>query len=246
MNDRPMSVIAHFSELKKRMVRVAIIAMIFCSISLVFYSQIFGTFTSTAERLINEAGGTVIVQRITEGWVVAAKLSILTGLSASLPYFLWEISMFFRPGLKSYERKYIYLLMPAALVSFVGGAGFAWFVLIPRLVEFLLRMSQGIGEPLITVGPLVAQMVTFMFWLGLIFEIPITMFLLAKVGLVSSLWLKSKRRWMVLMAFILGAVITPTDPLSQVIVALPIVVLFEIGMLLVKFAERSRRQSESI
>lgn len=242
MNDNAMSVLQHLGELKRRLVRVAIVAVVFIAIAIAFYVQIFEVFTDTARRLIVDADGVVAVQRITEGWVVAAKLAILVGLVAAFPYFMWELAMFFKPGLKPGERKYIFLLVPASMAMFALGAAFSWFILIPRLVEFLLRLSQPIGDPLITVGPLVGLMVTIMFWLGIIFEIPIFMFLLAKMGILTSGWVKTKRRWMILISFIFGAVATPTDPISQLIVAGPTWLLFEIGMLLVKLAERGRTE----
>jgi len=242
LNDNAMSVLQHLGELKRRLVRVAIVAVVFIAIAIAFYVQIFEVFTDTARRLIVDADGVVAVQRITEGWVVAAKLAILVGLVAAFPYFMWELAMFFKPGLKSGERKYIFLLVPASMAMFALGAAFSWFILIPRLVEFLLRLSQPIGDPLITVGPLVGLMVTIMFWLGIIFEIPIFMFLLAKMGILTSGWVKTKRRWMILISFIFGAVATPTDPISQLIVAGPTWLLFEIGMLLVKLAERGRTE----
>ena len=237
-----MSVLQHLGELKRRLVRVAIVAVVFIAIAIAFYVQIFEVFTDTARQLIVDADGVVAVQRITEGWVVAAKLAILVGLVAAFPYFMWELAMFFKPGLKPGERKYIFLLVPASMAMFALGAAFSWFILIPRLVEFLLRLSQPIGDPLITVGPLVGLMVTIMFWLGIIFEIPIFMFLLAKMGILTSGWVKTKRRWMILISFIFGAVATPTDPISQLIVAGPTWLLFEIGMLLVKLAERGRTE----
>ena len=242
MNDNAMSVLQHLGEFKRRLVRVAIVAVVFIAIAIAFYVQIFEVFTDTARRLIVDADGVVAVQRITEGWVVAAKLAILVGLVAAFPYFMWELAMFFKPGLKPGERKYIFLLVPASMAMFALGAAFSWFILIPRLVEFLLRLSQPIGDPLITVGPLVGLMVTIMFWLGIIFEIPIFMFLLAKMGILTSGWVKTKRRWMILISFILGAVATPTDPISQLIVAGPTWLLFEIGMLLVKLAERGQTE----
>lgn len=242
MNDNAMSVLQHLGELKRRLVRVAIVAVVFIAIAIVFYVQIFEVFTDTARRLIVDADGVVAVQRITEGWVVAAKLAILVGLVAAFPYVMWELAMFFKPGLKPGERKYIFLLVPASMAMFALGAAFSWFILIPRLVEFLLRLSQPIGDPLITVGPLVGLMVTIMFWLGIIFEIPIFMFLLAKMGILTSGWVKTKRRWMILISFIFGAVATPTDPISQLIVAGPTWLLFEIGMLLVKLAERGQTE----
>lgn len=237
-----MSVLQHLGELKRRLVRVAIVAVVFIAIAIAFYVQIFEVFTDTARQLIVDADGVVAVQRITEGWVVAAKLAILVGLVAAFPYFMWELAMFFKPGLKPGERKYIFLLVPASMAMFALGAAFSWFILIPRLVEFLLRLSQPIGDPLITVGPLVGLMVTIMFWLGIIFEIPIFMFLLAKMGILTSGWVKTKRRWMILISFIFGAVATPTDPISQLIVAGPTWLLFEIGMLLVKLAERGQTE----
>ncbi|MBU96610.1 MAG: twin-arginine translocase subunit TatC [SAR202 cluster bacterium] len=242
MNDNAMSVLQHLGELKRRLVRVAIVAVVFIAIAIAFYVQIFEVFTDTARRLIVDADGVVAVQRITEGWVVAAKLAILVGLVAAFPYFMWELAMFFKSGLKPGERKYIFLLVPASMAMFALGAAFSWFILIPRLVEFLLRLSQPIGDPLITVGPLVGLMVTIMFWLGIIFEIPIFMFLLAKMGILTSGWVKTKRRWMILISFIFGAVATPTDPISQLIVAGPTWLLFEIGMLLVKLAERGQTE----
>ena len=237
-----MSVLQHLGELKRRLVRVAIVAVVFIAIAIAFYVQIFEVFTDTARRLIVDVDGVVAVQRITEGWVVAAKLAILVGLVAAFPYFMWELAMFFKPGLKSGERKYIFLLVPASMAMFALGAAFSWFILIPRLVEFLLRLSQPIGDPLITVGPLVGLMVTIMFWLGIIFEIPIFMFLLAKMGSITSGCVKTKRLWMILISFIFCAVATPTDPISQLIVAGPTWLLFEIGMLLVKLAERGQTE----
>ena len=142
-----MSVLQHLGELKRRLVRVAIVAVVFIAIAIAFYVQIFEVFTDTARRLIVDADGVVAVQRITEGWVVAAKLAILVGLVAAFPYFMWELAMFFKPGLKPGERKYIFLLVPASMAMFALGAAFSWFILIPRLVEFLLRLSQPLGAP---------------------------------------------------------------------------------------------------
>ncbi|MDP6667401.1 MAG: twin-arginine translocase subunit TatC [Dehalococcoidia bacterium] len=240
MNDNAMSVLEHLGELKRRLIRVAIVMAIFIGIALANFSLIFETFTSEAKRLINDAGGEIIQLTLTEAWVAAAKLSIMAALVVALPYFLWEMAMFFKPGMKPNERKYIYLLVPSALAMFALGATFAYLVLIPRLFEFMLRFQGRLAVPQITTASVISLMVGIIFWLGIIAEIPIVMFLLAKIGLVSSRWLKTKRRWMILIAFVFGAIVTPTDPISQVIVAIPVMLLFEIGMLLVRVAERGR------
>ena len=240
MNDKATSVLEHFSELKRRLFRVSIVAVIFIAIAVVNFSWIFEQFTSDSRALIEAAGGDIIQLTLTEAWVAAAKLAAMIGLTASFPYFLWEMSRFFTPGLKANERKYVYLLMPAALISFAVGAVFAYEVLIPRLFEFMLKFQGSLAVPQITAASVVSMTVGIVFWLGTICELPIVMFLLAKIGLLNSRWLKTKRRWVILLAFVFGAAVTPTDPVSQVIVAIPVMLLFEIGMLLVRFAERGR------
>ncbi len=240
MNDKATSVLEHLVELKRRLFRVSVVAVIFIGIAVVNFSSIFEQFTSDSRELIEAAGGDIIQLTLTEAWVAAAKLAVMVGLTASFPYFLWEMSRFFRPGLKSTERKYVYLLIPAALISFAVGAAFAYVILIPRLFEFMLKFQGSLAVPQITAASVVSMIVGIAFWLGTIFELPIVMFLLAKIGLLNSKWLKTKRRWVILLAFIFGAAVTPTDPVSQVIVAIPVMLLFEIGMLLVRFAERGR------
>ena len=240
MNDRAISVLGHLSELKRRLFRVSIVAVIFIAIAVVNFSWIFEQFTSDSRALIEAAGGDIIQLTLTEAWVAAAKLAAVIGLTASFPYFLWEMSRFFTPGLKANERKYVYLLIPAALISFAVGAVFAYEVLIPRLFEFMLKFQGSLAVPQITAASVVSMTVGIVFWLGTICEMPIVMFLLAKIGLLNSRWLKTKRRWVILLAFVFGAAVTPTDPVSQVIVAIPVMLLFEIGMLLVRFAERGR------
>ena len=240
MNDKATSVLEHLSELKRRLFRVSIVAVIFVAIAVVNFSWIFEQFTSDSRALIEAAGGDIIQLTLTEAWVAAAKLAVMIGLAASFPYFLWEVSRFFTPGLKVNERKYVYLLIPAALISFAVGAVFAYEVLIPRLFEFMLKFQGSLAVPQITAASVVSMTVGIVFWLGTICEMPIVMFLLAKIGLLNSRWLKTKRRWVILLAFVFGAAVTPTDPVSQVIVAIPVMLLFEIGMLLVRFAERGR------
>ena len=245
MNDNAMSVLSHINELKRRLFRVAIVAAIFIAIALVNFSLIFDQFTADSRDLIEAAGGDIIQLTLTEAWVAAAKLAVMVGLTAAFPYFLFEMLRFFQPGLKSNERKYIYFLIPGALISFAIGATFAYVILIPRLFEFMLEFQSSLAIPQITTASVISMTVGIIFWLETIFELPIVMFLLAKIGLITSKWLKTKRRWMILLSFIFGAAVTPTDPVSQIIVAVPVMLLFEIGMLLVRFAERGRDKQDA-
>ena len=242
MNDNAMSIFSHLNELKRRLFRVAIVSVIFIAVAVVNFRWIFNEFTAGARELIEAAGGHIVQLTLTEAWVAAAKLAVMVGLTAALPYFLFEMSRFFQPGLKSSERKYVYFLIPGALVSFAIGATFAYLILIPRLFEFMLEFQGNLAVPTITTASVVSMTVGIVFWLGTIFELPIVMYLLAKIGLIKSKWIMSKIRWMILLAFVFGAAVTPTDPISQVIVAIPVMALFGIGLLLVKLAERGRNE----
>jgi len=214
--------------------------VIFIAVAVANFRLIFDRFTADSRALIEAAGGDIVQLTLTEAWVAAAKLAVMVGMTAVLPYFLWEMSRFFQPGLKSSERKYVYMLIPGALISFAIGATFAYLVLIPRLFEFMLKFQGDLAVPTITSASIVSMTVGIVFWLGTIFELPIVMFLLAKIGLITSKWIKDKIRWMILIAFVFGAAVTPTDPISQVVVAVPVMVLFAIGLLLVMLAERGR------
>ena len=128
---------------------------------------------------------------------------------------------------------------------FACGAAFGYYVLFPPAVTFLINFGSGVATPLIRIGSYVNLMVSLLFWMGLMFEIPVVLFFLSKVGVVTPKFLSRNRRWAVVLAFVLGALITPTfDPINQVFVALPIILLYELGVILVKIGVRSNRSRD--
>ena len=151
--------------------------------------------------------------------------------------------MFVAPGLNSRERKYLYALMPATILAFLAGAAFGYFVMFPPMVRFLLEFGSDVAMPLISIGSYVNLMLTLLFWMGLIFEMPVVIFFLAKIGLVKPSFLSRNRRYALVLAFVLGAIITPTfDPINQSIVAAPIIVLYEASIWLAKLAARGQQE----
>ena len=154
--------------------------------------------------------------------------------------------MFVSPGLKSSEKKYLYILMPVSVLVFIVGSLFGYFVLFPPAVKFLLTFGSDIATPMIRIGNYVGLMLSLLFWMGVVFEIPIVLFFLARVGIVTSKLLSRNRKWAIVGAFILGAIITPTlDPVNQILVALPIVVLYEFGIVLSKLGTKIRSSSDN-
>lgn len=211
-------------------------------VAFVFHQQILQLLMGPARGFADIPNGKPIYIDLTEFLSVAAKASLVVGIFTSLPFVLYQIVMFIAPGLNPTERRYLYALMPVTLIVFVIGAAFGYWVLFPPMVRFLLTFGNDIATPLIRISTYVNLMLTLLFWMGVIFETPVVLFFLAKIGVVTSEFLARQRRWALVAAFVLGAVITPTiDPINQTIVALPIIVLYEVGIWLAKLAQRGRR-----
>lgn len=239
--DRAMSVLEHLGEFKRRMVRVAFAFLIFTIAAAVFYDQIFEFLRKPAEAAVAEADGDIIFTQVAEAWAAVMKVSVVIGLAATMPYFLFELTMFLRSGLKPHERRYLYFFFPFSVLSFAAGVWFGFEVLIPPAINFLLTFGSELATPFPTIGSYISLLISLSLWMGLIFELPVVMFFLAKLGIVGSRWYLRQWRWMALFAVILGAVVTPTfDPVTQLLVAGPVVALYLTGIVLARFAERGK------
>ena len=155
--------------------------------------------------------------------------------------------MFIAPGLTAREKRYLFGFMPAALLAFAGGVAFAYYVLTPPALHFLLTFGGDVAVPMIRVSNIINLMIRLLFWMGLAFETPLIMYLLANLGIVSAPGLGRFRRYWVVVAFILAAIITPTvDPVNQGLGAGPLLVLYEAGIILARIAGRGRNKSNAI
>ena len=241
MKDRPTKLMSHFAELKKRLYISVAAILIATIVAFAFYRPIQDFVQRPAidalESVRPDDPARLVQLDITEGWTVTAKVSVLVGFAAAFPVVLYQIVMFVRPGLKGSERRTLYLLLPGGTLLFVAGAAFAYYVAIPPAIHFLLQFGGEIALVTPRLSSYVTLVSTLMIWLGLIFEIPIAMFLLAKLGILRPQSLSKQRRWVILFAFVLAAIVTPTvDPVTQSLVAGPIIILFELGLLLTRLA----------
>ncbi len=243
--DRAMSILEHLGEFKRRMIRVALAFIVFTVVAAVFYDQIFEFLRKPAEDAIAKADGDIIFTQVAEAWGAAMKVSVIIGFTVTMPYFLFELTMFLRSGLMANERRYLYFFMPFSVLSFAAGVAFGFLVLIPPAINFLLTFGSELATPFPSIGSYVSLLISLSVWMGLIFELPIVMFFLARLGIVSSSWYMKQWRWMVLFAFVLGAVVTPTlDPVTQMLVAGPVIALYVVGTGLARIGERGKEEDE--
>lgn len=239
--NREMPFKAHFSELRGRFIRSILFLVVTTGVALAFHRQILKFLLAPAEDLNAFTGGLPIFTELTEFWGAVLKISILTGLVAAVPFFLYQIVRFAAPGLTATERRWLYFLLPFSLISFAAGFSFGYYVLLPPAIKFLLNFGGDVATPLIRVGAYVNLVTLLLFWMGVSFELPIVMFFLARIGVATPRWYATKRKYAVVAAFVAGAAITPTfDPLNQALVAGPIIVLYEVGYWLARIGARRR------
>ena len=236
----------HLSELRRRLTWSAGVIIFFTIIAFVFHQQILHVLMIPAGEFTELPYSKPVYTDLTEFIGIAMKASLLAGFFASLPFLLWQIIMFVSPGLNRTEKTYLYLLVPITILVFIMGAAFGYFILFPPAVKFLITFGDEIATPMIRIGNYVNLMLALLFWMGIVFELPIILFFLARLGIVAPHFLSGRRRWAVVIAFILGAIITPTlDPINQAFVAGPIIVLYEVGIHLSKLGYRIRSRGNA-
>lgn len=239
MRDQRRPLREHLEELRRRLLR-SLIALAVCTlVTFTFWKQLLRLLLAPAQGLASAPTGKPIFTEATEVISITFKVSLIGGLILALPFVLYQAVMFVAPGLTPKERRYLFTLLPFSIISFASGVAFGYYVLLPPAFRFLLTFGSDVVTPMVRVGNLVNLEITLLFWIGLAFETPLVMFLLAKVGVVNARSLARARRYVLVGAFVLGGVITPTfDPINQTLVAVPLYLLYELGVLLARVARR--------
>lgn len=234
----------HLTELRRRLTWSAVVVFIGTVVSFIFHQQILQVLMAPAGNFTELPQNKPVYTELTEFIGIAMKASLFVGIFGSLPFLLWQMVMFAAPGLNSTEKRYLYSLMPITILVFLAGSAFGYFMLFPPAVRFLLTFGSDVATPMIRIGNYINLMLSLLFWMGIVFELPIILFFLSRIGVVTPKFLARNRRWAIVISFILGAIITPTlDPINQAFVAGPIIVLYEVGVQLSKVGARMRSRN---
>lgn len=224
-----MTLLEHLQELRTRIIIMMVSLVITTGAGAVFASQIYEVLKRTGPP-----GMQLTLIELTEGFFTYFKLSLMVGVGLALPVIVYQIVRFVAPGLTKSEKRYLYALTPAVFLFFAAGASFSYFLLVPVAVRYFLSFAF-MGEPQIRVGNYVSFVSTLVFWVGVAFETPLLIWFLCKIKLVTPKRLAGFRRYAIVLAFVVGAVITPTpDPFNQTLVAVPVYLLFEFGLILAR------------
>jgi sec-independent protein translocase protein TatC len=241
MREAPL--IEHLEELRSRIIWSLVAWGITTSLAFTFRVQLLDWLKKPLDvfNATSNIKAELIVLNITEPFLTAFKVAAFGGLAFALPFIVYQIWAFIAPGLYDHERRLAVPFLLGAGFSFAAGAVFSYFVLLPFAVPFLLGFLGDVVTPQISIGMYMGQVLTFMGLMGLLFEMPVVSYLLARLGFLTSRFLISNWRIAIVLLITLAAVITPTvDVVNLSLVALPLLLLYWISIFLVKWAERSR------
>ena len=236
--DDKMSFMEHLGELRVRIVRSLIALLVGLCISFPFAQRVVDWLA----RPIQKSGNTLVFLAVTEAFWVQMKVALFLGLFLAAPAILWQIWRFVEPGLHSQEKRYAVPFVVIGSLLFVGGGAFSLLVVSPNAIAFLLSYARPGLQPMISIGNYIDFLLKFTLAFGAVFEVPLAMTLAARLGLVTPKAFAKNRKYAILGAFVAAAVLTPTpDMVNQSMMAGPIIVLYEIGILTSRLFGRARK-----
>ena len=229
-NDQPLPLIAHLTELRDRLLRAILSVLIVFIVLFPFANEIYA-FVSEPLRALLPEGASMIATEVASPFLTPFKLTLFTALFVSMPYVLFQIWAFVAPGMYQREKRFAMPVMASSVVLFYLGAAFAYFVVFPLIFAFF----TSVGPEDITIMTDINRYLDFVlklfFAFGIAFEIPIAALLLIWTGITTPDDLAKKRPYIVVGCFVFGMLLTPPDVISQSLLALPMWLLFEAGVL---------------
>ena len=225
-----LSFTAHLEELRGRLVRCFIAIAVGFVIAYLFKEKLFEILTRPLIQVM-EQGDTLIFTGIPEAFFTYLKVSLLAGILLAVPVILYEFWMFVAPGLYRNERR---MMLPIVFISsffFIGGALFGYFIVFPYGFKFLLGFATETLRPLPSMREYLGFSSKLLLAFGFVFELPLVITFLAKLGLVSVAFLKRNRKYALLLFFIGSAILTPPDVVTQIMMSIPLMILYEISII---------------
>jgi sec-independent protein translocase protein TatC len=239
------SFLSHLFELRDRVIKAGL-AIIVVFVSLVYWApDIFHIFAQPLLVSLPE-GGKMIVTDITGSFFVPMKVTMLVAFLIALPWVLYQMWAFIAPGLYQHERKLVIPLVVSSYSLFLFGMAFAYFIVFPTVFNFMAQYNAPLGAEMTTdIDKYLSFAMTTFLAFGITFEVPVVVVVLVRMGIVTLAKLKEARPYVIVGAFVIAAIVTPPDVLSQLLLAIPMTLLYELGLLIARFYE-PKKSAEDI
>ncbi len=239
------TLISHLLELRTRLMR-AFLAVVLVFIPLAFYSN--QLFEWLSQPLLRElpAHSALISTSITAPFTTPLKLSFVAALVLAMPYVLYELWAFIAPGLYRHEKRFAVPLLVSSIVLFYAGTAFAYFVVFPLIFNFFVNTTPHGVQMMADITMYMDFVIKLLFSFGLAFEVPVAVVLLVMMNIVPLEKLTQIRGYVLIAVFVIAAIVTPPDAVSQTVMAVPMYLLYEGGILFAKLMARSRRAAQAV
>ncbi|GAB6268643.1 MAG: twin-arginine translocase subunit TatC [Smithella sp.] len=242
--EHKMSLTEHLVELRKRLTNSLIALGIGFGVCYYYKDWIFDIVTRPLTQVLPK-NSYLVYTGLTEAFFTYMKVAFFASLIITSPFILYQIWKFIVPGLLPKERKYVVPFVISSSLLFITGVLFGYFVALPPAFKFFVSFNNQYLQAMLSFKDYLSLFVTFLLGFGVSFELPIFMFFLAKLGIVNAKMLSKQRRYAILVIFVVAAILTPSpDALSQVLMAIPLMFLYEVSIFVVKFAEKKKENVE--
>ena len=241
--DQPLPLIAHLTELRDRLLR-ALLAVLLVFIGLFPFANEIYTLVSEPLRKLLPEGATMIATEVASPFLTPFKLTLVTAVFLAIPYVLYQAWSFIAPGMYKHEKRLAVPLLVSSILLFYAGAAFAYFVVFPLIFAFFTSTGPADITIMTDINSYLDFVLKLFFAFGLAFEIPIAAVLLILTGVTTPQELANKRPYIIVGCFVVGMLLTPPDVISQSLLAVPMWLLFELGVYFGRFITRNRKKTD--
>jgi sec-independent protein translocase protein TatC len=236
--DQPLPLVAHLTELRDRLLR-ALLAVLLVFICLFPFANEIYTFVSEPLRALLPPGTSMIATEVASPFLTPFKLTLVAAIFIAIPFVLYQVWSFIAPGMYRHEKRLAIPLLVSSIALFYAGAAFAYFVVFPLIFAFFTSVGPEGVTIMTDINSYLDFVLKLFFAFGLAFEIPIAAVLLIWSGITTADALARKRPYIIVGCFVLGMLLTPPDIISQSLLALPMWLLFELGVYFGRFIKRA-------
>jgi sec-independent protein translocase protein TatC len=235
MDEKKLPLTAHLQELRKRLIFSFMAIGVGFILCYAFADHIFNILAAPLTNELMPKGGSLIFTSVAEAFFTYMKVALIAGIIVTSPFIVYQIWAFVAPGLYQKEKRYVVPFVLGSTLFFVLGILFGYYVAIPVGFKFLLGYATDVIKPMPSMKEYLSFSLKFLLACGLVFEFPVVLVLLSKIGIIDAKMLARQRKYALLLIFIFAAVVTPSpDLISQVLMAVPLVGLYEVSILLSK------------
>ncbi|MDQ0199698.1 twin-arginine translocase subunit TatC [Neobacillus ginsengisoli] len=239
MSEKELNLIEHMDELRKRLIITAVAFIVFLAVGLIYVKEIYNYFMGGLGYKLMVLGPSDII------WIYF-HIATIFAAAGTIPVAAWQLWIFVKPALKPMERKITLAYIPALFFLFIGGLAFGYFFIFPNIMRFLVNLGKDLMTTSFTADKYFSFLINMTLPFGFAFELPLVMMFLTTLGIVNPFKIVKLRKYAYLLLVIIASMISPPELMSHISVAIPLILIFEISVLLSKIVYKKKQRNDQL